>query len=90
MLVAHASGCIDDKGNVRGIGGQSDRREVLVFEALKEAGGFGCSLLAGAEVGLFAVEFLLEVGQCGFQFLNERLYALPLLLGLLAVDGGFE
>ncbi len=61
-----------------------------MFEALQESGGFGCGLLAGAEVGLLAVEFLLEIGKCGLQFLNDRLYALPLLLGLGAVDGSFE
>lgn len=89
-LVAHAAGCIDDEGDVRGIGGQADGREVFVFEALKEASGFGGGLLAGTEVGLFAVEFLLQVGKRGFQLLDDGLYALPLLLGLLAIDRGFE
>jgi len=90
VLIAHTAGCVDDEGDVRGVGGQTDGREVLVLKALNEAGGFGGGLLAGVEVGLFAVEFLLEVGKRGLQCLNERLYALPLLLGLFAVYGGFE
>jgi len=70
-LVAHTAGGVDNEGDVGGFCWQADGGEVFVLEALEEAVGLGGGLLGGAEVGLAAVEFLLEIGELRLELLNE-------------------